>query len=83
MLTGHSLIVDRFIEHLIQTAGWLGCALCADVTPDEYCESVAEWLALQEESKRAFVVGGCCGIFPEHIEKVREVLDAASSPPAS
>ena len=54
----------------------------ADIEPDEYCESVAEWLALQDENEeadaRTFVVGGCCGIFAEHIEKMREVVDAAS-----
>ena len=56
----------------------------ADIEPDEYCDSIIEWLSLQEEQeetvgKRTFVVGGCCGIFPEHISKMREVVDAASS----
>jgi S-methylmethionine-dependent homocysteine/selenocysteine methylase len=52
-----------------------------DVEPDEYCGSVTEWLSLQEgqeetAGRRTFVVGGCCGIFPEHISEMREVVDA-------
>lgn len=55
----------------------------SDVGPDEYCESVTEWLSLQDDQeatvdRRTFVVGGCCGIFPEHIAKIREAIDAAS-----
>lgn len=57
-----------------------------DVEPDEYSETIAEWLALHDEpsqacaqNRRTFVVGGCCGIFPEHIARIRDVLDAAST----
>jgi methionine synthase I (cobalamin-dependent) len=40
-------------------------------------------LSLQDDQeatvdRRTFVVGGCCGIFPEHIAKIREAIDAAS-----
>ena len=55
----------------------------SDVGPEEYGDNVAEWLALQGEcdeevGTRTFVIGGCCGIFPEHIEKIREVVGATT-----
>jgi S-methylmethionine-dependent homocysteine/selenocysteine methylase len=55
------------------------------IGPEEYCQNVTEWLALQEEAEaggaeeRTLVVGGCCGIFPEHIAKMREAIDNAAT----
>jgi len=46
-----------------------------DLGADEYYKDfVAEWI-----SGGAEIVGGCCGVFPKHIEAVRAALDAASA----
>ena len=38
-----------------------------DLTPSEYYETyVRKWV----ENENAEIVGGCCGIFPEHIEHI-------------
>lgn len=37
-----------------------------DVTPESYRDTCAEWTALG-----ATIIGGCCQIFPEHIEALR------------
>ncbi len=42
----------------------------ADLTPNGYLAWVEEWLALG-----ASVVGGCCGIGPEHIAEIRQRID--------
>lgn len=44
-----------------------------DLTPEEYYENfVLNWL-----ESGATIVGGCCGIFPEHIQEIRHRLDQA------
>ena len=43
-----------------------------DLGPDEYAVHVSKWL-----SEGARVVGGCCEIGPEHIARLRELVDAA------
>lgn len=42
-----------------------------NVTPELYVKTVDHWL-----SQGAQIVGGCCGIFPEHIRALREHLDS-------
>jgi homocysteine S-methyltransferase len=39
-----------------------------DTTPENYLEFAQEWKELG-----ASIIGGCCGIGPEHIEKLREL----------
>jgi S-methylmethionine-dependent homocysteine/selenocysteine methylase len=41
-----------------------------DLTPDAYAQEVLGWV-----DAGASVVGGCCGVFPEHIQRCREALD--------
>jgi len=53
----------------------------ASLTPDAYALEVQAWARAG-----ATVVGGCCGVFPEHIQRLREVLadlpgSAAQAPP--
>jgi S-methylmethionine-dependent homocysteine/selenocysteine methylase len=43
----------------------------ADITPDGYLAWVSEWI---EQGAR--IVGGCCGIGPEHIGAIRSMIDA-------
>jgi len=42
-----------------------------DITPEVYTAAVKGWI---EEG--ATIVGGCCGIFPEHIAQVRAMIDS-------
>ena len=44
-------------------------ALREDVTPDAYLKFARRWAALG-----ATIVGGCCGVGPEHIRLLREAL---------
>jgi S-methylmethionine-dependent homocysteine/selenocysteine methylase len=39
-----------------------------DLTPDRYREFALEWLALG-----ATIIGGCCGVGPEHIRALKEI----------
>lgn len=42
-----------------------------DLAPKEYCEDFAQpWF-----ESGASIVGGCCGIFPQHIQAIRKHLD--------
>ncbi len=43
-----------------------------DLTPEDYAGFVAQWRAAGAE-----IVGGCCGIGPAHIARLREELDRA------
>ena len=56
--------------------GW-GTETQLGLGPSEYSEVVGEWLSLQdgEAGARTMVVGGCCGIFPEHIAELRKAID--------
>jgi S-methylmethionine-dependent homocysteine/selenocysteine methylase len=38
-----------------------------DISPDEYAESVQQWIGMG-----ARIVGGCCGIGPAHIRRLKE-----------
>lgn len=49
-------------------------AIREDITPAGYLRWVDDWLA-----RGASLVGGCCGIAPEHIRAIRDSLD--SKPP--
>jgi S-methylmethionine-dependent homocysteine/selenocysteine methylase len=51
--------------------------LRADLGPAEYLSWVQQWLA-----QGADIVGGCCGVGPEHIALIRDVL-RRSPPPVS
>jgi S-methylmethionine-dependent homocysteine/selenocysteine methylase len=42
-----------------------------DLTPEGYLRWVTEWLAADAQ-----IVGGCCGIGPEHIARIRSLLRA-------
>ena len=44
--------------------------LRSDLDPESYAAYVADWLA-----NGATVVGGCCGTRPEHIARLRELVD--------
>lgn len=46
-------------------------SLRKDVTTEDYVSAVQEWLDLG-----ATIVGGCCGIGPEHIAAIRTLIDA-------
>ena len=42
-----------------------------DLTPSEYHESyVRKWV----ENDRAKLIGGCCGVFPEHINCIASTI---------
>lgn len=41
----------------------------SSLSPDAFAIEVASWV-----NAGATVVGGCCGIFPEHIQRLREAL---------
>jgi len=41
-----------------------------DLSPEEYLKHVKRWIY-----EGANVVGGCCGTGPEHIRKIRKILD--------
>ena len=41
-----------------------------DLTPEKYTAHVRQWV-----SNGASVLGGCCGIFPHHIEHLRQWVD--------
>ena len=45
-----------------------------DMTPDSYCDWVAEWILAG-----ATVLGGCCGIGPAHIARLKEQFDRQAS----
>eukprot|EP00747_Dinoflagellata_sp_TGD_P209265 gnl/TRDRNA2_/TRDRNA2_82659_c0_seq3.p1 gnl/TRDRNA2_/TRDRNA2_82659_c0~~gnl/TRDRNA2_/TRDRNA2_82659_c0_seq3.p1 ORF type:complete len:309 (-),score=77.64 gnl/TRDRNA2_/TRDRNA2_82659_c0_seq3:132-1058(-) len=40
-----------------------------DLTPEVYATAAAKWV-----SDGSTIVGGCCGVFPEHIEAVASIL---------
>lgn len=40
-----------------------------DLSPEQYLSQVNEWISLG-----CTIVGGCCGVFPEHIQKMAEEL---------
>ena len=42
----------------------------SDLTPDEYALHARQWILAG-----ANVIGGCCGTFPEHIRKLRQIID--------
>ncbi|MEM7117385.1 MAG: homocysteine S-methyltransferase family protein [Chloroflexota bacterium] len=42
------------------------------ITPEDYAAAAAGWL-----KRGVQVVGGCCGIGPEHLDALRRVVDAA------
>ena len=54
-----------------------------DLSPDEYyTEFASRWLeiggsekTLAVDGSRTVVVGGCCGIFPQHIARIRQGMD--------
>ena len=44
-----------------------------DISPEEYWGSFAsQWL---EDAGDGAIVGGCCGIFPPHIARMRAGID--------
>jgi S-methylmethionine-dependent homocysteine/selenocysteine methylase len=47
-------------------------ALRADLGPDEYLSWARQWLAYGAD-----IVGGCCGVGPEYIELLHDLLDQA------
>jgi S-methylmethionine-dependent homocysteine/selenocysteine methylase len=47
-------------------------ALRADLGPDEYLSWARQWLAYGAD-----IVGGCCGVGPEHIALLHDLLDQA------
>ena len=47
--------------------------LRADLTPQSYLGFVGDWI-----NSGATLIGGCCGINPEHIRAIRSYLDEAS-----
>ena len=50
--------------------------LRADLGPAEYLEWVRRWLAAGAD-----IVGGCCGVGPEHIATIRDALSRAAPRP--
>ena len=48
-----------------------GTGAYRDLSPDEYLAFAADWVA-----SGASVVGGCCGIFPDHIARLAAAFDA-------
>ncbi|HSK92304.1 MAG TPA: homocysteine S-methyltransferase family protein [Euzebyales bacterium] len=46
----------------------------SDIDPDAYATIVSDWL-----DGSANVVGGCCGIGPDHIATLRELIDGRTS----
>jgi S-methylmethionine-dependent homocysteine/selenocysteine methylase len=44
----------------------------ADLDPPNYLNFARDWIA-----RGAGIVGGCCGIGPEHIAAIRAAVDAA------
>jgi S-methylmethionine-dependent homocysteine/selenocysteine methylase len=55
------------IGHTDDIKGWTNTL---DVSPQEYAQSAAEWLAAG-----ARLVGGCCGTTPEHIAAIKTILN--------
>jgi hypothetical protein len=58
---------------------------CADdydeeglITPTAYCMAAAEWV-----EAGASIVGGCCGVGPEHMLALRQRLQPRRPPPAA
>ena len=52
-------------------------AMRDDMDPDRYVEFARQWAALGAE-----LIGGCCGIGPEHIDALRRrFVNTAASPP--
>ena len=49
-----------------------------DLSPAKYAEYVEQWL-----EDGAQIVGGCCEVGPEHIERLRQVVDARRTGAAS
>lgn len=49
-----------------------------DLTPNVYAKYAEQWL-----KDGAQIVGGCCEVGPEHIERLREVVDAIQADAAS
>jgi homocysteine S-methyltransferase len=47
------------------------CDIRADLDPEGYLQWARDWV-----SRGASIVGGCCGIGPEHIARLREALAA-------
>lgn len=43
-----------------------------DLTPDAYCDIAKNWA-----EAGAGVIGGCCGVFPEHVEKLHSTFQEA------
>jgi S-methylmethionine-dependent homocysteine/selenocysteine methylase len=54
---------DRAIDGLLD--------LRRDLSPEEYGVYAVDWL-----KKGASVIGGCCGTGPDHIKKLRQIIDA-------
>lgn len=58
-----------------------------DLSPDEYFNDfVSPWIQTERQGSDEFsggttrpipIVGGCCGIFPEHIARIRQGIDTA------
>jgi S-methylmethionine-dependent homocysteine/selenocysteine methylase len=59
-----------------------------DLSPDEYfTDFVSPWIQTDRNgpassrgpnSPAVPIVGGCCGIFPEHIARIRQGIDATA-----
>merc|ERR1719193_803552 len=49
-----------------------------DLTPDAYAELCAEWAR-----GGASVIGGCCGVFPEHIDAMAKLLSSSADMPTA
>jgi homocysteine S-methyltransferase len=47
------------------------CDIRADLNPEGYLQWARDWVR-----RGASIVGGCCGIGPEHIARLREALAA-------
>jgi homocysteine S-methyltransferase len=47
------------------------CDIRADLDPEGYLQWARDWVR-----RGASIVGGCCGIGPEHIARLREALAA-------
>ena len=52
-----------------------GCGDYRDLGPEEYAAFAEAWVA-----SGASAVGGCCGIFPPHIDHLRATFDASWAP---
>jgi S-methylmethionine-dependent homocysteine/selenocysteine methylase len=56
----------------VKSPGGKSCEYCDDLTPEVYAALCQEW-----KEMGLSILGGCCGIFPEHITAVAEWLKPA------